>query len=279
MGLLDGKVAIVTGAGGGIGRGEALALAKEGAKVVVNDLGGARDGSGGSNAMADVVVDEIKKAGGEAAANYDSVSTQKGGQAIVQTALDSFGKLDIVVNNAGILRDRSLLKMTEDEWDLVISVHLKGTFNVTQAAGRHMKERGEGGRIINTTSTSGLVGNFGQANYGAAKAGIFGFTRVASIEFKKYNITANVICPVALTRMTEDLGGMKTAKNMGPEHIAPAAVYLASEAAKDITGRVIFIGAGTVAAFSMERTKGIQKSEGVWTVQEIIDQADAIFAK
>ena len=182
MGLLDGKVAIVTGAGGGIGREHALALAKEGASVVVNDLGGARDGTGGGNAMADQVVDEIKAAGGEAVANYDYVATVEGGRGILKTALDAFERVDVLVNNAGILRDKSFANTTEDLWDPVVAVHLKGTYCVTHAVYRHMKERGAGGVIINTSSTSGLNGNFGQCNYGAAKAGIAGFTRCLAIE-------------------------------------------------------------------------------------------------
>ena len=170
MGLLDGKVALVTGSGGGIGREHALALAKEGARLVINDLGGARDGSGEGSAMADQVVKEIEELGGEAVANYDSVATMEGGENIVKTALDAFGQLDVVVNNAGILRDKTLSKMEEDQWDIVVEVHLKGTFCVTKPAFNHMKERGQGGVIINTSSTSGLNGNFGQTNYGAAKA-------------------------------------------------------------------------------------------------------------
>jgi NAD(P)-dependent dehydrogenase (short-subunit alcohol dehydrogenase family) len=184
MGLLDGKVAIVTGAGGGLGREHALALAKEGAAIVVNDLGGARDGTGGGSAMADQVVAEIKAAGGEAVANCDSVASVEGGQNILKTAVDTFEKVDVLVNNAGILRDKSFANTTEDMWDIVISVHLKGTYCVTHAVYNHMKQRGEGGVIINTSSTSGLNGNFGQSNYGAAKAGIAGMTRCLAIEGK-----------------------------------------------------------------------------------------------
>jgi NAD(P)-dependent dehydrogenase (short-subunit alcohol dehydrogenase family) len=176
MGLLDGKVAVITGAGGGLGRAHALLFAKEGAKVVVNDLGGARDGSGaGAHNMADVVVGEIRAAGGQAVANYDSVATMQGGQNILKTALDAFGQVDILINNAGILRDKTLMKMDEADWDLVLSVHLRGTFCVTKPIFTHMRERGKGGVIVNTSSTSGLCGNFGQTNYGAAKAGIAGF--------------------------------------------------------------------------------------------------------
>jgi NAD(P)-dependent dehydrogenase (short-subunit alcohol dehydrogenase family) len=174
MGLLDGKVVVITGAGGGLGREHALAMAKEGGKIVVNDLGGARDGTGAGTAMADGVVEEIKAAGGEAVASYDSVATVKGANGILQTAIDAFGQLDVCVNNAGILRDKTLSKMDEEMWDIVIAVHLRGTYCVSRAAFNHMKEKGSGGVIINTSSTSGLNGNFGQCNYGAAKAGIAG---------------------------------------------------------------------------------------------------------
>ncbi|MCZ6598654.1 MAG: SDR family NAD(P)-dependent oxidoreductase, partial [Planctomycetota bacterium] len=190
MGLLDGKVAIVTGAGGGLGREHALALAREGAAVLVNDLGGARDGTGGDSAMADQVVKEIQEASGEAAPNYDNVATVEGGQNILKTALDRFEHVDILVNNAGILRDKSFANTTEDLWDSVIAVHLKGTYCVTHPVWNFLKERGEGGVVINTSSTSGLNGNFGQSNYGAAKAGIAGLTRCLAIEGVKYGIRA-----------------------------------------------------------------------------------------
>ena len=208
MGLLDGKVAIITGAGGGLGRCHALLLAKEGAAIVVNDLGGSRDGQGGSASMADQVVKEIKAAGGQAVANYDSVATVKGGENICKTAIDAFGKVDILVNNAGILRDMTLVKTDEASWDIVVQVHLKGTYCVTRPVFTHMKERGQGGVIVNTSSTSGLIGNFGQCNYGAAKAGIAGFTRCLALEGKKYGIRVWGLAPVAVTRLTEDLPGM-----------------------------------------------------------------------
>ncbi|TMA32145.1 MAG: SDR family NAD(P)-dependent oxidoreductase, partial [Deltaproteobacteria bacterium] len=177
MGVLDGKVAIVTGAGGGIGREHALALSREGASVLVNDLGGARDGTGKGHNMADHVVEEIRKAGGEAAANYDDVSTVEGGRKILKSALDAFERVDILVNNAGILRDKSFANTAEDMWDIVVKVHLKGTYCVTHPVWNHMKDRGHGGVVINTSSTSALNGNFGQCNYGAAKCGIAGFSR------------------------------------------------------------------------------------------------------
>jgi NAD(P)-dependent dehydrogenase (short-subunit alcohol dehydrogenase family) len=279
MGLLDGKVAIVTGSGGGIGRCHALALANEGATIVVNDVGGDRSGGGGGSAMADQVVDEIKAAGGEAAANYDSVATMDGGKSIVQTAIDAFGRLDIVVNNAGILRDKTLLKMDENMWDGVIAVHLKGTFAVSQPAAQFMKEQGEGGRIINTSSTSGLIGNFGQSNYGAAKAGIAGFTRVCAIEFAKHGITVNALVPVAKTRMTEDLpryGDLQEGE-LDPAHISPIMVYLASDLGKDVTGKFFFIKGPEISVMEVKRSEGVTK-DTMWTPQEIAENIDKIMA-
>jgi len=225
------------------------------------------------------VVDEIKAMGGEAAANYDSVSTMEGGKAIVQTAVDAFGRLDILVNNAGILRDKTLLKMDEAMWDGVIAVHLKGTFACTQPAAQFMKEQGEGGRIINTSSTSGLLGNFGQANYGAAKAGIAGFTRVCAIEFAKHGITVNALVPVAKTRMTEDLPAFSAMEEgqLDPAHIAPVMVYLASDLGKDVTGKFFLIRGAQVSAMEVQTTEGIAK-EGMWTAQEIADNIDKIMA-
>ncbi len=273
MGLLDGKVAIVTGSGGGIGRQHALALAKEGAAIVVNDLGGARDGSGAGHSMADAVVEEIKAAGGEAVANYDSVTTVEGGQSILKSALDSFEKADILVNNAGILRDKSFANTTEDLWDIVINVHLKGTYCVSHAVYRHMKERGEGGVIINTSSTSGLNGNFGQCNYGAAKAGIAGFSRCLAIEGKKYGVRVFILAPVALRRLTEDLPGFdeKMKATMNPALVSPLVVYLASDLAKDHTGKTFYVGHGRIAEMKVVTHTGITKQEdgGLWTAGEI----------
>jgi NAD(P)-dependent dehydrogenase (short-subunit alcohol dehydrogenase family) len=279
MGLLDGKVAIVTGSGGGIGRCHALALAKEGAKVVVNDVGGDRSGTGAGKNMADQVVDEIKAAGGEAVANYDSVAAISGGKAIVATAVESFGRLDILVNNAGILRDKTLLKMDEAMWDAVIAVHLKGTFACTQPAAQFMKDQGQGGRIINTSSTSGLLGNFGQANYGAAKAGIAGFTRVCAIEFAKHGITVNALVPVAKTRMTEDLPAFSALEEgqLDPAHISPVMVFLASDLAKDITGKFFLIRGPQISAMEVKVTEGVNK-DGFWSPQEISQKIDKIMA-
>jgi NAD(P)-dependent dehydrogenase (short-subunit alcohol dehydrogenase family) len=274
MGLLDGRVIIVTGAGGGLGREYALALAKEGAAVVVNDLGGARDGSGSGNAMADAVVDEIKTAGGEAVVSHDDVSTVAGGQNILKTGVDAFDKVDGVINNAGILRDKSFANTTEEMWDIVVKVHLRGTYCVTHAVFNHLKQRNEGGVIINTSSTSGLNGNFGQCNYGAAKAGIAGMSRCLAIEGKKYGIRVFILAPVALTRLTEDLaafqdGKMKT--QMDPRLVAPLVVYLASDLAKDHTGKTFFVGGGRIAEMKVVTAPGVTKSEdgGLWSPEEV----------
>jgi len=278
MGLLEGKVAIITGAGGGIGRAEALLFAKEGAKVVVNDVGGTRDGSGASQSMADAVVREIEALGGKAVANYDSVATVEGAEAIVKTAVDAFGRLDILVNNAGILRDKTLLKMDEAMWDSVVAVHLKGTFLCTQAAARQMIAQGEGGRIVNTTSLSGMLGNFGQANYSAAKAGIYGFTRTASIELQKHRITVNAIAPIAKTRMTEDLPMMQGVTTMTPEHVAPGALFLASDLVQDRTGHVLAVAGARMYVYKVIESAGKFKEgdDGIWTAQEIADNFSAI---
>ncbi|MDP8255018.1 MAG: SDR family oxidoreductase [Candidatus Alcyoniella australis] len=279
MGLLDGKVAVITGSGSGIGREYALLFAKEGAKVVINDLGGSRDGSGdGSVRVADEVVAEIQAAGGEAAANYDSVATMEGGLNIVKTAVDAFGKLDILVNNAGILRDKTLTKMPEDWWDLVIAVHLKGTFSCSQAAANQIREQGSGGRIITTSSLAGLIGNFGQTNYGSAKAGIAGFTRVAAVELMKSGITVNCIAPVAVTRLTEDLPMFQAegvAQELSPAHIAPLALFLASDLSANITGKIFGIQGGKVFLYQMVTSEGVVK-DGVWSAQDIADNLDQI---
>ncbi len=277
MTLLRDKVAIVTGAGGGIGRAHALALAEAGAAVVVNDLGGARDGSGGGSAMADAVVKEIEAAGGSAVANYDSVASVAGGESIVRGAVEAFGRVDCLVNNAGILRDKTLSKMDEAQWDDVIAVHLKGTYTVTRPAFAQMRAQG-GGSIINTSSTSGLEGNFGQTNYGAAKAGIAGFTRCLALEGEKYGIRVNAIAPAALTRMTDDLPGAQSERfqEMTPDHIAPLIVYLASELASEVTKRIFFVGGGRISEMRMVRADGARKESGLWTPQEIAKQIDVI---
>lgn len=238
----DGRVAVVTGAGAGIGREYAIELAKRGAKVVVNDLGGARDGSGGSASAADTVVSEIKAQGFEAVANYDNVATMTGGENIISTAVKTYGKLDILINNAGILRDKSFLKMTEAEWDAVIAVHLKGAFCVTQPAAKVMKENNYG-RIIFTSSTSGLYGNFGQTNYGAAKLGVLGIMNTLKLEMAKYNVKVNAIAPTAYSRMTEDIFTEEMGKKLQPKFNVPLVLYLCSEDNNE-TGRTYVMGAG-----------------------------------
>jgi NAD(P)-dependent dehydrogenase (short-subunit alcohol dehydrogenase family) len=249
----DGKVAIITGAGGGLGRQHALLLASRGALVVVNDLGGSVDGTGADASAAQKVVDEIKAAGGEAVADHNSVATVDGGAAIVQTALDTFGRVDIVINNAGILRDKSFHNQTPDLVDSVFDVHLKGAFNVTRPAFVKMREQGYG-RIVNTSSSAGIFGNFGQTNYGAAKMGLVGFSNVLAIEGAKYNIRANSIAPLAFTRMTEDLLG-PVGEKLGPEFVAPLVTYLVHESC-EVTGRVFSVGGGRIAEVFIAETPG-----------------------
>jgi len=275
MGMLDGKVALVTGAGGGLGRAHARLLAREGAAVVVNDLGGARDGTGAGHGMADRVVEEIEAAGGKAVADYGSVSNREHALAMVQTAVEDFGGLDICINNAGILRDKSFKNMSDDLWDAVIDVHLRGTYLVTKAAYDQMLSQGRGGRIIMTSSTSGLLGNFGQTNYGAAKAGIAGFARCLYAEGTKYGITVNVLAPGAWSRMTEDLYPEETkaaAKEAAaPEKVSPAIVWLCSDDAAGITGRTFMISGNRVSLLSWQRTEVARKDsqEGPWDVRAI----------
>ena len=271
MGLLEGKVAIVTGAGGGLGRSHALLLAQHGAAVVVNDLGGSRDGTGGSSSMADSVVDEIKAAGGQAVANYGSVTEAGAGEAMVQAAVDNFGRLDILINNAGILRDKSFKKMDDAMWDAVIDVHLRGTYLVTKAAWKQFLAQNEGGRIINTSSTSGLIGNFGQANYGAAKAGIAGFTRVLALEGRKSKITVNTLAPAAYSRMTEDLMPEAAGDALGPEKVSPPIVWLCTDDAAGITGRQFCVRGNRVALLSWQVTEIAQRDSKAepWDVAEI----------
>ncbi len=248
MGLCDGRVCIVTGAGRGIGREYALMLAAEGAKVVVNDLGGSRDGTGGDEGPAAQVVEEILEAGGDAAASTENVADFEGAGRMVRQAVDTYGRLDVLINNAGILRDRMLANMSEEEWDAVINVHLKGTFAPSHHAAAHWRERSKAGdevdgRIINTSSVSGIYGNVGQTNYGAAKAGIAAFSFIASLELLRYGVTVNAVAPVALTRLTDDLGMGKadeaTKEAMSPRWVAPVVTWLASEHSQAVTGRVI----------------------------------------
>jgi len=275
MGVLDGKVAIVTGGGRGIGRGHSLLLAQEGAKVVVNDLGGEVDGAGMDQGPAADVVQEIKKAGGEAVASYDSVTDFQGAKNIIDCAINTFGKLDILINNAGILRDRMVFTMSEQEWDDVIAVHLKGTFNCGRWACAYFREQSkagtlQSGRVINTTSDSGLLGNAGQSNYGAAKAGIASMTVIWAREMQRYGVTCNAIAPGALTRMTEYLlGGLADTDMWAPDSIAPLAVYLASDKAQNITGKVVRMVGGKLELFhgwQIEKSIDLGKK---WTVEEV----------
>ena len=283
MGALDGRVAIITGAGRGIGREHALLFASEGAKVVVNDLGGAIDGSGDDRSPAQQVVDEIKAMGGEAVANADNITDWEGGQRLVNTAVEAFGDLHVLVNNAGILRDRVLVNMTEEEWDSVINVHLKGHFVPTRWAAAYWREQSKAGKevkanIVNTSSTSGLNGNPGQTNYGAAKAGIGAFTIICAQELARYGVRSNAIAPAARTRMTEATPGLgdivKAPEDASkfdvwnPANISPLVAYLATEGC-EAQGKVFFVQGGTVKLFQgWTMTEGIEKNDR-WTVAEL----------
>ena len=255
MRLCEGRVAIVTGAGRGLGREHALLLAANGAKVVVNDLGANVDGTGRDDSFAAQTVADIRKAGGEATVNGDDVSSWAGAKNLIDSAVKAYGKLDVVVNNAGILRDRMLVNMSEEEWDAVIQVHLKGTFAPSRHAAAYWREQHKAsgnpvmGRIINTTSTSGIYGNVGQSNYGAAKAGIAAFTIIAARELKRIGVTVNAVSPSAQTRMTEGLRALTDEQRAmrDPKWVSPVVTYLASEHAQDITGRVIQAGVGRIA--------------------------------
>ena len=275
MGRLNGKIAVVTGAGRGIGKETALFLANEGAKIVVNDLGGNTDGTGGTP-VADEVVEEIKAAGGDAVANYDSVSEFTGGQNIFQTAINAFGGMDILINNAGILRDKTLFNMEENDWDQVISVHLKGHFNCTKPFASYIRETNRMDcRIINMSSVSGLYGNFGQTNYGAAKAGIAGFTRSLSFEMAKYKCTVNTISPGAATRMTIDLikaAGRDVDVNdwkQGPQQLAPVITWLCCDEASDVTNQIIHVQNGTVGIMQQPAVIESFLSEELWSLDQL----------
>ncbi len=270
----DNRVAIVTGAGGGLGRSHALLLAKRGAKVVVNDLGGTMDGTGAGTSAADKVVEEIKTAGGEAVANYDSVDSWESAAKIVATAKESFGKLDIVINNAGILRDVSFMKLTEEDWNKVLQVHLFGTMFVSKAAWPLLRE-GAYGRVINTTSVAGLYGNFGQTNYSAAKMGIVGLTKALAQEGGKYNIRCNCIAPIAKSRMTEAITPPDILKNLLPEYVTPLAAYLASEQCEE-TGQVYSAGGGYFSRIAVMEGAGIGIPVDKISVEAIVEQWGAI---
>ncbi|MFT7685897.1 MAG: NAD(P)-dependent dehydrogenase (short-subunit alcohol dehydrogenase family) [Candidatus Azotimanducaceae bacterium] len=273
MGLLDGKVALVTGAGGGLGESHALLLAKEGASVVVNDLGGARDGSGGGANMADQVVEKIIAAGGKAVANYGNVTNEDDAKAMVQTAVDAFGKIDMIIANAGILRDKSFKKMTNDMWDIVINVHLRGTFLTVKAAYDQMLEQGEGGSIVVTSSTSGLIGNFGQTNYGAAKAGIAGFARCLFQEGIKSKIRVNILAPVAWSRLTDDIfpQDQNMEELLSAEKVSPIVVWLGSDEAKDVSGRTFLVQGNNVQLLSWQsHTLAMRdNADAAWSVADV----------
>jgi len=270
----DGRVAVITGAGGGLGKSYALELAKRGASVVVNDLGGATDGTGQGTSMADTTVKEIVESGGEAVANYDSVATPEGGRAIVQTALDRFGKIDILVNNAGILRDKSFLKLEPQDLEAVLDVHLKGAFFVTQPAFASMKENSYG-RIVMTSSASGIFGNFGQSNYGAAKMGLVGLMNVLAIEGAKYDIKVNAIGPVAATRMTEQILG-PLLEAVEPALVTPLVAYLCSEQCP-LSHEIFDVGGGRYARVFVGMTDGWTAPKGSNpSADDILEHIDVI---
>jgi NAD(P)-dependent dehydrogenase (short-subunit alcohol dehydrogenase family) len=249
------RVIVVTGSGGGLGRDYALALAREGASVVINDLGGARDGTGAGSAMADHVVAEIRDVGGRAVANYDSVATEDGAANIIKTALDEFGAVHGVVSNAGILRDGTFHKMTFENWDAVLKVHLYGGYNILRAAWPHFREQSFG-RVVVATSTSGLFGNFGQTNYGAAKLGLVGLINTLALEGAKYNIHANAVAPIAATRMTQDIMPPEALEKLTPEFVAPVMAYLCTEECAD-NGAVFIVGGGKVQRTALFQNDGV----------------------
>lgn len=283
MGMLDGKVALVTGAGGGLGETHALLLAQEGASVVVNDLGGARDGTGGSKGMADQVVDKIKAAGGKAVADYGSVAKEGDAEQMVKTAVKEFGSLDFLIANAGILRDKSFKNMDNTMWDVVLDVHLRGTYLTVKYAYQQMLAQEKGGSIVVTSSTSGLLGNFGQTNYGAAKAGIAGFARCLFQEGMKYGIRVNVLAPAAWSRLTEDIfpEGQNMEELLSPDKVSPLVVWLGSDEAKEVTGRQFLVSGNSVQLISWQAQEVCVKdnTEGPWSVAEIGEKVRETFDK
>lgn len=280
MGMLDGKVAIVTGSGGGVGREIAVHMAKAGAKVIINDIGASLGGEGGSATPAQQTKAIIEQAGGQAQINTDSVSSWASAQKIVQSAMDHFGRIDIVVNNAGILRDQIFHRMTAEEWDAVIGVHLNGSFYVSRAAATHFRAQ-ESGAYVHITSTSGLIGNFGQANYSAAKLGIAALSKSIALDMKRYNVRSNCLAPFAWTRMTssipaetpEQKARVEKIMRMGPEKNAPLAVFLASDAAKEVTGQIFAPRMHELFLFSQNRPIRSMHSENGWTPEKIAEVA------
>jgi NAD(P)-dependent dehydrogenase (short-subunit alcohol dehydrogenase family) len=292
VGMLDGKVAVITGAGRGIGRGEALLFASEGARAVVNDLGGEWDGTGADSRAASQVVEEIRGAGGEAVAHFDDISDEDGAASLIRLAVDTWGRLDAVVNNAGILRDKMVFNMSVEDWDAVMKVHLRGHFLVTRAACRHWRERSKSGddvraAIVNTSSTSGILGNAGQSNYGAAKAGIAAFSQIVAMEMARYGVRCNAIAPGARTRMTEKTFGeqMKTPEGefdvLAPENVAPMVAYLCSDAAGDagITGQVFYVQGGLVQLYQGWTPVNEVRKDERWTPSELAARMDELFGE
>jgi NAD(P)-dependent dehydrogenase (short-subunit alcohol dehydrogenase family) len=287
MGMLDGKVAVITGAGRGIGRGEALLFSEEGARVVVNDLGGEWDGTGADSRAASQVVEEIKAGGGEAVPHFEDISEEAGAASLVAAALDTWGRLDVVVNNAGILRDRMVFNMSVQDWDAVMKVHLRGHFLVTRAASLHWRERAKAGEevrgaIVNTSSTSGILGNVGQSNYGAAKAGIAAFSYIVAMELARYGVTVNAIAPGARTRLTEKtFGELKLPEgefdSLAPENVAPMVAYLASDAAAHITGQVFYVQGGLVQLYQGWTPVAEIQRDQRWTPAELAERMGELF--